>query len=86
MRLVTGQCRGCKLIEGTTATYDDDADDQFDDHAESHIDGTGELGDDIDAHLDVGDDLSDDGFAVAALGIVALVCGMNGCQKASGRT
>ena len=58
----------------------------MDNHVELGIDGASELDNDIDAHLDVGDDLSDDGLAVAVLGIVALVCGMNACQKPSGRT
>ncbi|KAF8750553.1 hypothetical protein RHS01_09256 [Rhizoctonia solani] len=38
------------------------------------IDGAGELGDDVDAHLDVGDDLGNDGLAVAVLSVIAFVC------------
>jgi len=53
--------------------FHDDADDQLHDHAEPDVDGTRELGDNVDAHLDVRNDLGDDRLAVTVRGIVALV-------------
>jgi hypothetical protein len=47
------------------------------DDAELDLDGADELGNDVDADLDIRHDLGDDGLAVAVLGVVALVWRMS---------
>jgi hypothetical protein len=61
----------------TRSTYNNDADNQFNDNVKLDIDGPDELGNDVDGDLDVSNDLDDDGLAVAALGVVARVWRMS---------
>jgi hypothetical protein len=71
----THVCQVVVLSQAEAAsTHHDDADDQRHNHVELDFDGTHELGDDVDGHLDVRDDLDDDRCAVTVLGIVALIC------------